>query len=179
MIKKLAKPIRFIMETLGVDFSEETQMKKSHKELAEELYNIASMTLAESGEFYPTFFLVKDDKFSPIILDPEMKGVNPQTYISIVNNQAHEIDADAAIFISRQWTPIGKVSDEDLEDFKSGRKTPTKENRKDFLNLVYMTPKGKANGLCGEIKVSPNGVMYVEEHEWAKEAFANILTPWR
>jgi hypothetical protein len=177
MIKKV---LRYLIESFGVDFNEEKPMNEIHKKLAEEIYAIASMTLAESGSFYPIFFLIKDNLYMPVLLDHEGSPVETATYARIANIAADDQDSDAAIFVSEQWTITGNPDDEEIQKYISGEKIASKaDGRKDFLNLVYITAKGDIKSLSGEIKHSANGVSYVEESNWMDNAFTNILTPWR
>lgn len=177
MIKKV---IRYLIESFGVDFSEEIPMDETHKKLAEEIYGIASMGLAESGKCHPMFFLIKDNTYMPVLVDPDGPVIDTVTYASVVNNAADDQDCDAAIFISEQWTIIGEPDDEEIQKYINGEKLPSEaEGRKDFLNLVYITAKGDAKSLSGEIKLSGNGVSYVEESSWMNDVVVNILTPWR
>jgi len=177
MIKKV---LRYLIESFGVELNEEIPMDETHKKLAEEIYGFASMDLAERGSFPPMFFLIKDNKFMPVMLDPDGPEMDTATYASIVNSTADDHDCDAAIFVSEQWTIIGNPDDEEIQKYIDGEKLPSEaEGRKDFLNLVYITAKGDMKSLSGEIKLSGNGVSYVEESGWMDAALTNILTPWR
>ena len=155
-------------------------MDEVHKGLAEEIYGVMSMNLAETGTIYPIFYLIKDNNCMPVIMDPEGPPIDTEAYASVVNSTAHDQDCDAAIFISEQWTVIGKPDDEEMQKYIDGTKRPSEaEGRKDFLNLVYITAEGNIKSLSGEIKTSGNGVHYVEESQWMNDAHTNILTPWR
>lgn len=177
MIKKVLK---YLDGLFGADFNEEIPMDETHKRLAEEIYGFASMDLAERGSFPPMFFLIKDNKYMPVLLDPDGPEMDTETYASVVNSTADDNDCDAAVFVSEQWTITKPPDDEELQKYISGEKLPSEaEGRKDFLNLVYITAKGDIKSLSGEIKLSGNGVSYVEESNWMDDAFTNILTPWR
>ena len=175
----MIKTLKSILGAFRI-YKEEDPMDEIHKKMAEELYGVASMTLAESGTIYPIFYLIKGRDYMPVIIDPEGPPVDTVTYASVVNSAAQDQDCDAAIFISEQWTVIGKPSDEEMQKYIDGTKRPSEaEGRRDFLNLVYISAKGVIKSLTGEIKTSGNGIHYVEESEWMDDAHTNILTPWR
>ena len=155
-------------------------MSKSHKKIAEDLFNIASMQLAEHGHFYPTFFMVKDDKYIPVMMHPGSEEIDLATYASIVNSAAQDEDVDAVILISEQWTVIGKIGDEEMEAYKTGVKKPSEaEGREDYLNLVYISAKGDIKSISGKIQRSANGIMYIDGYDWMESAQTNVITPWK
>jgi len=156
------------------------KISKKHKQIAKDLYNIASMQLAEHGYIHPMFFMVKDDQYIPVMMHPASDQVEMATYASIVNSAAQDEDVDAVILISEQWTVIGKIDDEEMEAYRTGKKRPSEaEGRKDFLNLVYVTARGDVTSISGEIKKSSNGIHYIDGYDWMDSATTNVITPWK
>ena len=157
-----------------------SSLSKSHKKIAEDLFNTASMQLAEHGHFYPTFFMVKDDKYIPVMMHPGSDEIDLATYASIVNSAAQDEDVDAVILISEQWTVIGKINDEEMKAYEEGIKKPSEaEGRSDFLNLVYISACGDVRSISGKIKKSPHGIMYIDGYDWMDSATTNVITPWK
>jgi hypothetical protein len=161
----------------------QSDMNKNHKSLAESIFNSSCMTLNEIGIMYPTFFLIKQNQFSPIMLAPEsLKETNIQGYASMVINIADDQNAEAMLFITEQWQVKRKLTDDEIQDFESGKLMPSLDpDRKEVLCLIYFTAKGVIRSLMGEIERGVDNTPFVRESKWSdhEEIDNTIFQPWR
>jgi len=151
-------------------------MNKEDVDMAEDLFNTVSIILAENGKISPMYFVIKDDTLNPIVGVP---GITIQHLANLTVNIAHDIDADAVIFICEQWmVEMNKNSDE-VKDYLDGNKRPSESpDAKSYLTLTYMTKYGVADSLIAKIHTSTNGVNYIKETNWITNTSTNMITPW-
>ena len=157
------------------------EMKFDHQELAESVFNASCITLNEAGVMYPTFFLIKEDKFMPVVLSPEsFQEMGLEGYSSAVINIADEQNADAVMFISEQWMVKRQIDDSELKDFREGKKIPSLDpDRQEMLCLFYMTKDGVVKTLVGEISRTIENKPFVRDSKWTKmQAETSFLSTW-
>jgi len=164
----------------------EMLINKNHKSLAESIFDTSCMTLNETGIMYPSFFLIKKNQFTPVILDPEsLEETDIQGYASMVTNIADDQDADAMFFISEQWRVKRKLTDEEIKEFDEGKKIPSLDpDRQEILCLVYLTSKGEMRSLIGAIERGIDNTPFVRESKWSNYQGMNannptLFQPWR
>lgn len=159
----------------------EIDINQSHKSLAESIFNSSCITLNEIGTIYPTFFIVKEDQFMPIMLDPKsLKEINLAGYASMVTNIADDQDAEALVFISEQWQITRKLSDTESKEFEEGKKIPSLDpDRQEVLCLIYLTSKGKIKALMGNIQRGPDNTPFVRDSKWSDKTDTTFFQPWR
>lgn len=161
----------------------QSDMNESHKSLAESIFNSSCMTLNEIGIMYPTFFLIKQGQFMPVILSPEsLEETNLQGYASMVMNVADDHNAEAMLFITEQWQVKRKLTDDEIHDFESGKFIPSLDpDRKEVLCLIYFTAEGITKSLMGEIERGADNTPFVRESKWSDHEEINdtIFQPWR
>ena len=155
---------------------------EKYKDLAESIFNSSCMTLNETGDLYPIFFLVRDKVTTPIILHPDSeKMISLETYASHAINIADEQDADALFFISEQWMVKRDMDDEDVKDFETGRKAPSLDpDRQEIVCLIFAEKNGKVKTLMGEIERLPDNTPFVRDSKWSTpdDVTKNFLGPW-
>lgn len=156
---------------------------KSHINLAHGIFNSSCMSLNESGQLEPIFFLLSDKQFSPIVLNSDTKNhIDIESYASLVINLADEQNAEAIIFVSEQWQVKRDSTDEEAEKFEQGKMCPSLDpNRQEVLTLLYLTSKGKIQTLIGEIERTPDNTPFVRESSWVEVRNISFpfLQPWR
>ncbi len=151
-------------------------MNKEDIKLTEDLFNTVSIVLAEKGKISPMYFIVKDDMLNPIVGVP---GITMQHFANLTVSLAHDVDADAVIFICEQCMVKIKKDSEDIKDYLDGNKRPSKHpDAESYLTLTYMTKYGVASSLIAKIHTSTNGVNYIRETEWIDNTSTNMITPW-
>lgn len=160
-----------------------SDIDERHKGIAEKVFTSCCLTLNETGVTFPTFFLLKEKTFIPIMMDPEMfKRTTVEQYASEVLNIADEQNADAMMFISEQWQIKRALSDEEVKDFTVGKLRPSlDQSRQEVLTLIYFTCKGKMRALIGEIDRAPDNTPFVRESKWSdqNEDPQGFFKPWR
>lgn len=150
-------------------------MYSMNKEQIEEMYNIASITLAEHGSLGPMYFLLKDGSVVPIMRNTE--DIRDVASIAVI--AAQSIDADAIVLICEQWMLKMKKDDPNLQLYTDGILRPSDSDLKEaYLTLIHMTKDGEVDSLIGKINISPNGVKYVCETQWLETSVTNMITPW-
>lgn len=142
---------------------------ESHKSLAESVFNSSCIILNENGSMYPTFFVVKEEQFMPLILSPEsFDDVSLESYASMAINVADEENAEAIMFISEQWMVKVEANSVDLKDFQQGKKRASLDpNRQETLTLVYATKTGNIKTLMGKIERQPDNTPFIRESNWS------------
>jgi hypothetical protein len=141
----------------------------SHKKLSEDVYSASCMTLTEAGKMMPAFFLVRDDQYMPVMVDPSaVEEAGIQGYAQAVIQIADQQNADAIIFVSENWTIQRKLDDEELKAFENGKLLPSLDpDRQEMLTLVYFTKDGNMKVLSGEINRQIDNTPFVREWEWS------------
>ena len=150
-------------------------MDPKHRELAEEIYQMSSFVLAESGADAPLFILIKDNKSIPILIPPGTE-IDTAGYIMMSLNFAREEKADAIIVVAGMWVVTGHVDDINLDVRPSEQ-----ESREHYLNLVYMSSDGsELESIAGKVETDPAGTKYVRHHEWMDSVQDfEWLQPWK
>lgn len=151
-------------------------MYEMSKKRMEEIFNIASITLAEKGELAPMYFVITgDEELIPLI----GQGVDLDELAAAAVHTAHETNADAIILLCEQTMVSLRKDDPELQDYIDGKKRPSEaKNKEDYLTLTHMTKDGETDSIVAKIIMSPNGVRYVNEYKWISEAVTNMITPW-
>ena len=160
----------------------EPKIDEGHKSLAEDIFNGACMTLAETGLMYPTFFLIRGDEFMPIVLDPKAYGdINIQQYASEVISIADDSNAEALMLVSEQWQVKRKITDDEVKQFEDGKLLPSLDpDRQEVLCLIYMSSKGKTQTLFGDIQRSIDNTPFVRDSKWSDgDMMGSFFRPWR
>jgi len=144
------------------------KMNKWHKEMAQSIFDSSCMTLTETGQMLPAFFLLKKDEFMPMLADVKiLEKMGIQGYASSVVNVADETNAEAIMFISEQWMIKRKMDDEDIDKFEKGKKIPSLDpDRQEILTLIYVTKDGQMRTLMGEIQRQIDNTPFIRESEW-------------
>ena len=154
-------------------------MDEKVKTELENLYTSYCITLTESGNLPPIFFLFKDNIMFPVLLGQNME-ISFELYASLVINKAQEADCDAIAFISEQYVVQGKKNDECMQPLLNGTLRPSEHpDKKECLVLVYMDAYGKSSSLLGEIKQDLGGTRYIEKQSWTDNTTSNLLNPWK
>ncbi len=150
-------------------------MNPKHKEIAENVYQIALFTLAETGTDVPLFVLIKEDQSIPILIPPYLE-IDTAGYALMSMNLAKEHDADALILISGMWVVTGNINEIDVNIRPS--ESDLKEH---YLNLIYMTADGSGvESIAGKVETDPSGTKYVRHHEWMDSIQEfEWCQPWR
>lgn len=155
---------------------------EGHKGLAEDIFNSACMTLAETGLMYPTFFLIRGDEFMPIVLDPKTHPhINIKQYASEVISIADDSNAEALMLVSEQWQVKRKITDEEVKKFEEGKLLPSLDpDRQEVLCLIYMSSKGKTQTLFGDIQRATDNTPFVRDSKWSDgDMSTSFFRPWR
>ena len=150
-------------------------MDPKHKELAEQIYQMATFILAESGTDAPLAVLIKDNQTIPVLIPPGTE-IDTAGYIMISLNFAREQKADAIVVIAGMWVVTGHIDEIDLNIRPSEQ-----DNREHYLNLVYMSADGSdLESLAGKVEMDPAGTKYVREQEWLESVQDfEWLQPWK
>lgn len=150
-------------------------MNPKHKEIAENVYQIALFSLVETGHDTPLFVLIKDNQSMPILIPPGLE-IDVAGYTMMSLNLAREKNADAIMVVSGMWVVTGQLDDIDLTV------RPSENNMKEhYLNLVYMTADGSLfKSIAGKVETDPQGTKFVREHEWLADVqHFEYFEPWR
>ena len=153
-------------------------MDEDERQMAKELFDTASMLIAENGErgIPPMYFIVKDKQMNPLVGAP---GVTYQELAGSAVNVAHEWDADAIMLVCEQHMLSMHKDSAEIKEYLDGIKKPSESpDSKPYLTLIYMSKFGDAESLIGEIVQALNGVRYVPESNWIAESATNMITPW-
>ena len=151
-------------------------MNQKDKEMSEEVFNGASMVLAEEGRVSPMYFIVKERMMNPVVPYP---GITVQQLANAAVNMAHEYNADAIVLICEQWMVEMKKGSKEAQDYLDGTKKPSESpDAESYLTLTYMDKTGDAESLIGKIRKSPNGVNFIRDSKWISETATNMITPW-
>lgn len=155
-------------------------MKATHKDVVQKIFDTASMQLAEEGKINPIYFIVKDDLFKPILPDPNV-NFNMKEYSSAIVNMAHEVNADAVILISEQYTVNIPKTDPRSQALLDGLLKPSEQpEREEGLIVVYIEANGQTASLFGKIDTNISSqVRYIRESSWMSNVKTNLITPWR
>ena len=155
-------------------------MKLSHKNVVQQIFNTASMQLAEEGTVSTVYFIVKDNAIRPVFPDPE-KQLNMAEYSSAIVNMAHEINADAVILLSEQYTVNISKSDPRKQALLDGFIKPSEQpDKEESLVVIYIEANGKTTSLFGKINTNiASQVRYVKEKDWMSNVKTGLITPWR
>jgi hypothetical protein len=151
-------------------------MDQEEKEMSEEVFNGASMVLADQGRVTPVYLIVKDKLMNPVVGHP---GITAQQLASSAVNIAHEINADAIVLVCEQWMVKMKKGTKEAQDYLDGTKRPSESpDAKSYLTLTYMEKTGEASSLIGKIHTSLNGVNFIRDSKWIDDTATNMITPW-
>jgi hypothetical protein len=155
-------------------------MKATHKDVVQKIFDTASMQLAEEGAASTVYFIVKDDVIKPVFPDPE-KNLNMAQYSSAVVNMAHDIDADAVILISEQYTVNIPRTDPRSQALLDGLMKPSEQpDREESLVVIYIEANGQSQSLFGVIdKNISSQVRYIRESSWMSNVKTSLIPPWR
>jgi hypothetical protein len=146
------------------------------KSKMEEMFNIASLTLAEKGYISPMYFIVKDDQLSPLVGAP---GIEMEDLATAAVNFAHEFDADAIVLICEQVMVQFHKDDPRLQQYMDGTyEVKQSDERSEYLTLIHMMKDGEADSLIAKVITSLNGIRYVKESQWINETMTTMITPW-
>jgi hypothetical protein len=150
-------------------------MDPKHKEIAENLYQMASFSLAETGIDTALFVLIKGEQSIPIFVPPGT-DIDTAEYALMAMNFAGEQNADAVIVVAGMWVVTGLAEEIDTDVRPSQHKS-----REHYLNLVYMTADGKTfESIVGKVEMDPAGTKFVRHHEWLESVQEfEWLQPWR
>jgi hypothetical protein len=154
---------------------------EDHKYIAEDIFNTSCVALNDFGEAFPMFFLLKENRCMPIVIDPITSGsLTTEDYISKVTGLAHKHNVDAILFISEQWKIKRELSEEEIELYTSGKLLPSLDpNSQEVLSLIYFSADGKIESLVGEIQRDVNNAPFVRESKWCKEDLPAHFQGWR
>ncbi len=146
-----------------------------HKKLAQSIFDSSCMTLTETGQMIPTFFLIKGDEFMPIMTDPRsLEEAGLDGYAQATIHIANEQGAEALIFVSENWQVRRDVNDEEAELYAQGKLQPSMDpNAREMLTLFYVTKKGEFQVLSGEISRQIDKTPFVRDSEWTEPEEAN------
>ena len=150
-------------------------MDPKHKEIAEQIYQMSTFVLAESGTDAPLAILIKDNQTIPILIPPGSE-IDTAGYIMMSLNFAREQDADAILIVAGMWVVTGHIDEIDLD-----LRPSQQDNRQHYLNLVYMSADGSdLQSLAGKVEMDPAGTKYVREQEWLDSVQDfEWLQPWK
>lgn len=156
---------------------------EQHKNIAQNIFDSSCLALNETGITFPTFFLLKEKQFMPVMMDPKtIQKTTLRGYASMVMNLADEQNADAMMFISEQWQIKRELTDEETEQYISGKLHPSlDQDRQEVLTLIYLTSTGEMTSLIGEIERSIDNTPFVRESKWSDQAKQDqdFFQPWR
>lgn len=162
---------------------EAPKLENDHKDLAEEIFSRACLTLNETGMMYPTFFLVKGKDFMPVLMDPKsLEEINLEKYASMVTNVADEQNAEAMFFISEQWRIERPLDDKEIKQFLLGKRLLKLDpDKQEVLTLLYLTSKGEMKTLVGEIDRLVDNTPFVRDSKWTdfQSVEKTFFQPWR
>lgn len=155
-------------------------MKATHKDVVQKIFDTASMQLAEEGKVNPIYFIVKEDFFKPVLPDPNT-DFDMKQYSSAITNMAHEVNADAVILISEQYTINIEKTDPRSRALLDGLIKPSDQpDREESLVVVYIEANGKTASLFGTIITNVSSqVKYIKESNWMSNVKTSLITPWR
>lgn len=155
-------------------------MKATHKDVVQKIFDTASMQLAEEGKVNPIYFIVKEDFFKPILPDPNA-DFDMKQYSSAITNMAHEVNADAVILISEQYTVNIEKTDPRSQALLDGLLKPSEQpDREESLVVVYIEANGQTASLFGTIITNVSSqVKYIKESKWMSNVKTSLITPWR
>lgn len=150
-------------------------MDENHKKIAEEVYQMATFILVESGKDTPLFVLIKDNESIPIIIPPGME-VDLASYATMSLQLAKEQDADAMMVVGGMWVVSDHIDNIDLQTRPS-----ESDMREHYLNLVYISKDGKIlESIAGKVEKDIAGTMYVKEQDWLDTVQDfSLLQPWQ
>ena len=150
-------------------------MDPKHKEIAENVYQLASFALTETGHDTTLFVLIKDNNSIPIIV-PEDSRIDTSSYTLMSMNYAQQQNADAIIVVSGMWVVKGTLSEIELDVRPS-----ESDKREHYLNLIYMTADGSNfESIAGKVERDIAGTKFVREHEWVDSIQKfEWFQPWR
>ena len=150
-------------------------MDENHKKIAEEVYQMATFILVESGRDAPLFVLIKDNESIPIIIPPGIE-IDLPYYATISLKLAKEQDADAMMVVGGMWVVSDHIDNIDLQTRPS-----ESDKREHYLNLVYITKDGKTlESIAGKVETDIAGMMYVKEQDWMDTIqHFSLLQPWQ
>ena len=155
-------------------------MKESHKNVIQQIFDTASMQLAEEGSISTIYFIVKDNGIKPVFPDPERK-LDMEEYSSAIVNMAHDINADAVILLSEQYTVNIAKTDPRKQALLDGFIKPSEQpDKEESLVVIYIEANGKTTSLFGKINTNiASQVRYVKEKDWMLNVKTSLITPWR
>jgi hypothetical protein len=150
-------------------------MDPKHKELAEQIYNSATFSLAETGNDSPLFIIIKDNQVTPILIPPGFE-VDISGYAMLSLHYAQEAQADALIIISSMWVVL-----ENVEALETGIRPSEHPDREHYFNLIYFSADGKEiESIAGKVETDISGTKFVREHDWLDSVQAfDWLQPWK
>ena len=143
-----------------------------------ELYDFYCIALAEHGTVDPLYFIIKDKKITPIVIQ---KGIELtfKNYTVEALKIAYENKADAIALITEQDTVIGKAESEDIKALMEGKIRPSDHPlNHPYLVLTYINSKGKKSALYGKIETDIKGTKFIREQDWLSESLCDIA-PWK
>lgn len=152
-------------------------MDQAERTMAEQIFNVASIAMAEKGELAPMYFIILGGMMNPLVGAPDMPY---QDLAAAAVNVAHETDADAIILICEQTALQFDKNDPDMKDYLDGIRRPSESPKaEDYLTLIYMSKDGQAESLIAKIHKSLNGIRHIKDDpKWIVDAATNIITPW-
>lgn len=155
-------------------------MKASHKNVVQSIFDTASMQLAEEGTVSTVYFIVKDDNIRPVFSDPE-KQLDMQQYSSAIVNMAHEVNADAVILLTEQYTVNIPKEDPRSQALLDGLIKPSEQpDKEESLIVIYIEANGQSESLFGIIDQNISSqVRFIRESNWMANAKVGLIPPWR
>jgi len=136
-------------------------MDPKHKEIAENIYDLASFSLVETGNDTILFVLIKDNETIPILI-PQGTEIDTADYTMMSMSIAKEHNADAIIVVAGMWVVTGSAKEIDITIRPS--ESPKREH---YLNLIYMTADGNTfESIAGKVETDPAGTKFVRDHDW-------------
>ena len=150
-------------------------MEEKHREIAEEIYQMATFVLVESGTDTPLFVLIKDNESIPILIPPGME-LDLSTYATMSLKLANEQEADAMVLVGGMWVVTDLIDNIDLQTRPS-----ESDKREHYLNLIYISDDGKIlESIAGRVETDPAGTMYIKDQEWLDSVQDfDLLQPWK
>jgi len=153
-------------------------MDDLHRQQAEYIFSVISMTLTEHGKVFPTYIMIIDGQLIPVIVT-EKAEMSLEEYEDVVHMAAQQTKPDAMMLICEQWMVSKDKNDPEVQLLIDGVIKPSDhKDKKSYLTLIYTNADGSSESLFSEIESDPAGTRFTREPTWIKDCISNMIRPW-
>jgi len=152
-------------------------MKELHKQKIQEMFDNASMIMAEGNTITPIFFIVKENVFNGIL---SKDNWTIKQYKDAVIKMAEQMDADAIIAVCEQFMVTLNKKDQRLQDLLDGKIRPSEQpDKEEYLTVIYIQPNGESESIIGKIHQNLSSqVRYIKDSKWISNPRTNLFSSW-